>query len=210
MIRRWGAATVLVAMVMLPMALTVGEARRHERWRAHLGSSWVLLRHGEVWRLGTSSFVQGSHGFVAGIVVLLAFVPLAAWRLGSRVAVAAFLLGDWVSTLLVLLGARLLAAAGSSTAQHVLGHLDSGASAACYACAGAVAWSLPHGRFRRLAAVALVADLAIEGAVTHMLAEIQHPVAVLVGIAVAMLLASHHADEHHADARRATREVFRG
>lgn len=192
--RRWGPIAALVALVVVPMALTVDAPRLHARWRARLGSSWVLLARGEVWRLVTSTFVQSGHGFVMGIVALLAFVPLAAWRLGTRVAVWAFLLGDWVTTVVVLGTARLAAAAGSSTAGHVLAHLDSGASVACYACAGAFVWSLPRGRLRTLGAVALVGDLAVEGVVTHMLAEVQHPIGALVGVVVAATL--------HADAAR--------
>jgi hypothetical protein len=84
-----------------------------------------------------------------------------------------------------MIGARIAAALGSGTAAHVLVHLDSGTSAACYACAGAMLASMHAGRWRRALSAALLADLVIEGVVTHMLAEIQHPVAVLVGIAVA-------------------------
>jgi hypothetical protein len=48
---------------------------------------------------------------------------------------------------------------------------------------------MPAGRWRRAFGAALVADLTIEGVVTHMLAEIEHPVAVLVGIGVARFAA---------------------
>lgn len=182
--RRLGGALVLVALVVVPMAVTVRAPDLHRRLRSRLGCSWELLARGEVWRAMTSTFVQSGHGFIAGIVVLVAFVPLVAWRLGSRTVVAAFLLGDWLSSLMVLVGARLLAALGSATAHHVLGHLDSGASAACYACIGAGVWSL-RGAWRVVAALVLVVDLVVEAIVTHMLAEVQHPVAVVVGVAVA-------------------------
>lgn len=187
--RRVGGALVLTGLVVLPMAATVRAPALHARLRARLGCSWSLLARGQMWRLFTSTFVQSGHGFVGGIVVLVLFVPLVAARIGSRIVVPAFLLGDWVSSLVVLAGARVVAAAGSATAQHVVSHLDSGASAACYACIGAGVWSL-RGRLRRLAAAALALDLAVEGVVTHMLAEIQHPVAVLVGIGVAAWLAA--------------------
>jgi hypothetical protein len=182
--RRFRASVVICLLVVVPMVATVAAPGVHTRLRASLGSSWDLLAKGEVWRLFTSTFVQSGPGFVAGIVVLVWLVPLAEWRVGARVTVLAFLLGDWVSSLLVLAGARGAAALGSDVASHVVSHLDSGASAACYACAGAFVISFPAGRLRAVLIGVVVSDLVLEAVITHMLAEIQHPIAVVVGMTI--------------------------
>lgn len=173
------------------MALTAFVPRWYPPLLRDLGDSWSRLAAGQAWRPFTSAFVQSRHGFVIGIVILLWLVPLAEWRAGSRVAAAAFFLGDWISSLSVMIGLRIASGFGIDAATHALGHLDSGASAGFYACGGAFVTALPAGRLRTLGAVALAGDLVIEGVVTHMLAEVEHPVAVLVGVVAAIVGGRH-------------------
>ena len=184
-LRRFPVSLVLGGLLLLLMVITQGRPATHRTLQRHFATSWDQLRVGQLWRVLTSTFVQGGPGLVGGVLVLLVLVPIAEWRIGSYVTGAAFFLGDWVSSIVVLLGARVGAALGSGTAAHVLVHLDSGSSAACYACAGAMLARMAAGRIRLLLVSLLVADLVIEGVLTHMLAEIQHPIAVLVGFAVA-------------------------
>ena len=186
---RFPTSLILGGLVVALMAATVQAPGVHAHLRSWFGSSWYRWRDGQIWRLFTSTFVQSGHGFVGGIAVLLWLVPLAEWRVGSRLTAMVFLLGDWVSTLTVVLGARVVAAFGSGTAAHVLAHLDSGASAACYACGGAFVWSFPYGRLGNALVAVLLVDLVVEAAVTHMLAEIQHPIAVVVGATAVHLAA---------------------
>jgi hypothetical protein len=185
-------SSVLCTVVVGLMVVTQIRPTTHHTLQRWFATSWERLRAGELWRVFTSTFVQGGPGLVAGVLVLLVLVPIAEARTGSAVTALAFFLGDWVSSIVALIGVRVGAALGSGTAAHVLVHLDSGTSAACYSCAGALLASMHPGRWRRALCAALLADLTIEGAVTHMLAEIQHPLAVLVGIAVARFATGDH------------------
>jgi hypothetical protein len=146
------------------------------------------------YRILTSAFLQSRAGFVAGIVILLGFLPLAEHRVGSMVATSAFFLGDWVSSLIVMIGLRLVTAvgsAGTTAATHALAHQDSGSSAGLYACGAAAVSSFGERRWRLVLGLVLIADLVIEGAVTRSLASVQHPVAVVVGAAVASVSDRH-------------------
>lgn len=186
-LRRFPVSFALGGLALLPMVITQGRPGMHRALQRRLATSWDQLLVGQFWRLLTSTFVQGGPGLVGGVLVLLVLVPIAEWRIGSYLTGVAFFLGDWVSSIVVLVGARVGAALGSGTAAHVLVHRDSGTSAACYACAGAILARVAVGHTRLLLVSLLVADLAIEGVLTHMLAEIQHPVAVLVGFTVAQI-----------------------
>jgi hypothetical protein len=185
-LRDFPTSLLLGGVVLVPMAVTQRWPRAHPWLQRWFASSWDRWRVGQIWRLFTSTFVQGGPGLVAGVLILLLLLPIAEWRIGSGLTAIVFLAGDWLSSVTVMLGARVGAALGSSTATHVLHHLDSGASAACYACAGAGLALLRPGRWRRVLASLLLADLVIEAVVTHMVAEIQHPIAVLVGVALAL------------------------
>jgi hypothetical protein len=178
------------------MAATVRAPGVHADLLRWFGSSWDRWREGQIWRLVTSTFVQSRHGFVAGIVVLIWLLALAEWRIGSRLAALVFLTGDWVSSVTVALGARVMAAFGSAPASRVLAHLDSGASSACYACGGAFVSALPPSRLRNVLAVVLLGDLAVAAVVGHMLADIQHPIAALVGAALVRIKTRRRAVSH--------------
>ncbi|MEO8693305.1 MAG: hypothetical protein ABI658_07290 [Acidimicrobiales bacterium] len=181
---RFSASVVLGGLVVAPMVATARAPHLHARLLSSFGSSWRYWRAGQVWRLFTSAFVQSRHGFVTGIVVLISLLPLAEWRIGSPRAAIVFLAGDWISSVTAMLGARVLAAFGSDTASTVLAHVDSGASSALYACGGAFVWSLSPSRLRTLLVVILVGDLTTSAATNHTLADIQHPLATLVGAGV--------------------------
>jgi hypothetical protein len=185
-------ATLLIGgLIVSMMAVTVGSNERYHRLSGQLKSSWWLLHGSGFYRLFTSAFLQSRAGFVVGIVLLLPLLPLAEHKAGSAVAAAAFFLGDWVSSLSVMVGLRLMVALdspGRSTAVHALAHADSGASAGLYACGAAFVWSLTDRRWKIALGAALVTDLAIEAVVTHSLASVQHPIAVGIGIGIAALV----------------------
>jgi hypothetical protein len=136
--------------------------------------------------LVTSAFVQSRHGFVTGILILIWCLPLAEWRIGSYRAAIVFFGGDWISSVTAMLGARVMAALGSDTATRVLAHVDSGASSACYACGGAFVWALKPSRVRQLLIGVLLADLTIAAVTNHSLADVQHPLAALVGAGIVL------------------------
>jgi hypothetical protein len=184
-VRGHPASLAILGVIVGLIGATALVPRWHPWLIEHFADSWDRLRVGEIWRVFTSAFVQSKHGFVLGIMLLMWLLPLAESRLGSRTAATAFFAGDWISSLAVMIAMRLTAAVGIAASAHALGRLDSGASAGFYACGGAFLVSLTRGRMRTVLALVLVGDLIIEGVRTHMLAEIQHPVAVLVGAAVA-------------------------
>ena len=121
------------------------------------------------------------------IVALFVLVPLCEHRIGTWLTLEVFAIGDWTATTGTFLALRVLTALGDATARHALAVPNSGASAACYACAGAFVASLPRGRTRRIVAALLVTDLVVQAAVSHMLSDVQHPISAVVGIAVASL-----------------------
>jgi hypothetical protein len=182
-------ATVAIGgTISVLMIATIGKNAGYEALARRMKSSWLLLHGRGAYRLVTSAFLQSRAGVVIGIVILLLLLPLAEHFAGSGVAAAGFFLGDWTSSLVVMAGMRLMVALdspGARTARHALSHPDSGASAGLYACAAIIAYSVRDRRWQVALFGALGADLVIEGAVTHSLASVQHPIAALVGISVA-------------------------
>ena len=64
-------------------------------------------------------FVQTRPGLRGTVGLLLLVIPLAEWRLGPRRTAILFVLGDWASTIAVLIGLRLAAALGHSDAMRL-------------------------------------------------------------------------------------------
>ena len=125
--------------------------------------------------LVTAPLLQTSAGFAWSNLLLLAVVvPLAEWRLGSRITPLVFFGGDWLSTVPVFLGLGLAATAGNAQAAHLAATPDAGSSAGGWALAAALAWSLLPGRWRRVTVGAVLGGLAVVVVVYHRLFDVQH------------------------------------
>lgn len=189
--RRAPFTLALFGVVLWFMAVTAAEPRVHEQLVRHFGLAWRDLLHLQWWRLGTSPLVQTSAGFVWGNVALLVvLLPLAEWRLGSRRSIVVFALGDWLSTVPVLVGVRVAAALGSGDATRVLAERDGGSSSGAWALAAALTWSIPGARRRRWIAVgAVLGYQLVLLAVRRDLVDLQHAGAVVAGWLVSVAAA---------------------
>jgi len=186
-LRHHGATAALAIPVIGFMALTAAAPTTYAWLSRNLAVRWPDLFSGQFYRVATSAFVQSRAGILPSIVALFVLVPLCEHRIGTWLTLAVFVIGDWTATTATFLALRVLTALGEATARHALALPNSGASAACYACAGAFVASLPRGGTRRVAAAFLVTDLLVQAAVSHMLSDVQHPISAVVGIAIASL-----------------------
>lgn len=185
--RRFPFSLALAGVVLWFMAATAAAPRIHGQLLRHLGLSWADLTHLQWWRLATSPLVQTKPGFVWGNVALVALlVPLAEWRLGSRRSIATFALGDWLSTLPVLVAVRAAAVWGNDAAARVVVERDGGSSSGTWALAAALAWRLPGRRWRGGVAGALLGYQLVLVAWRHRLFDVQHAGAVVAGVLVSV------------------------
>ena len=185
--RRFPFASAVTVLSAWLMAATAVDRPLHRQLLRHFGLGWHDLGRLQLWRLPTAQFVQTRAGFVVSNLLLLSIVFLAEQRLRSRLTIAVFFLGDWISTLTVLVGARIAAAAGSTAAAKVLTERDGGLSSGIWACATVLALSLPGTRRRVAATSAVLVFLAASLAVQHELFDIQHLVAAVAGGAVYLI-----------------------
>ncbi|HEX3732374.1 MAG TPA: phosphatidylglycerol lysyltransferase domain-containing protein, partial [Mycobacteriales bacterium] len=155
--------------------VTMSHPEVHTQLMHHFGMAWQDVSHLQLWRLITSPLIPPSTGFVWINLFLIALgLPWAERRLGTRWALLVFFGGDLLSTIPVLIGTRIAAAAGSSAAaEHVFRH-DSGLSAGAWSLFAAVAWSLPRGMLRRGGMAIVLAILLFMIAFDRHLFDIQH------------------------------------
>ncbi|MEZ5412416.1 MAG: flippase-like domain-containing protein [Acidimicrobiales bacterium] len=183
--RRFPVTTAVTALVTWLMAATAFDPRLHGQLLRQYGISWGDLTRLQLWRLPTSQLLQTRPGWVGtNLLLLVAFLPLAEWRLGSARTAAVLAVADWSSTLSVLAGLRLAAALGDAGAAHLIAARDAGTSSALYAAAAATAASLPRGRARLAAGGGLALWLGTQLVVHHRLFDVQHAAAALAAVAV--------------------------
>ena len=141
----------------------------------HFGLGWHDLARLQLWRLPSSQFVQDRVGFVwANVALCLLILPIAEWTIRSRRTVAIFFLGDWISTVPVLIAVRLAAANGNTEAMQIIRGRDSGPSSGAWALAAAVAVSIENRTARRILLGGVFAFLIVAVVVHHRLFDIQH------------------------------------
>jgi phosphatidylglycerol lysyltransferase len=185
LLRRFPVTGAFAALQLWIMSATTLDPRLHAHLLRHFGLDWHQLATGQLWRLVTAPLLQTSAGFVWSNLLLLAVVvPLAEWRLGSRITPLVFFGGDWLSTVPVFLGLGLAAAAGNTQAAHLAATPDAGSSAGGWALAAALAWSLPPGRWRRLTAGAVLGGLAVVAVAYHRLFDVQHLISATLVVTV--------------------------
>ncbi|MFC5004638.1 bifunctional lysylphosphatidylglycerol flippase/synthetase MprF [Dactylosporangium cerinum] len=188
LLRRMPVTTAFLLLQAWVMTATALDPDTHGQLIRHFGLAWRDLQNGLVWRLVSSPLIQTEPGWVWSVVwLLLAFLPLAEWRLGSRRTVLIFFAADAVATLSVLLTLRLAAATGSTGAARLITERDAGSSAGSWALAAAVAWSLP-GRARLLAVAGVLATLGVAVVTHRRLFDVEHLIAALVTVGACALL----------------------
>ncbi|MGH3801698.1 MAG: hypothetical protein ACRDTD_16505, partial [Pseudonocardiaceae bacterium] len=177
--------STFAALQLWIMSATTLDPGLHAHLLRHFGLDWHQLATGQLWRLITAPLLQTSAGFAWSNLLLLAVVvPLAEWRLGSRATPLAFFGGDWLSTIPVLLGLGLAAAAGNTQAAELAATPDAGSSAGGWALVAALAWSLPPGRWRRLTVGTVLGGLAVVAVAYHRLFDVQHLISATLVVAV--------------------------
>jgi hypothetical protein len=196
LLRRFPVTSAFATLQLWIMSATTLGQQLHTDLLRRFGTDWQQLATGELWRLVTAPLLPALAGFAWSNLVLLAVMPLAEWRLGSRTTPLVFFAGDWLGTIPVLLGLELAATAGNAHAAQLAAMPDAGSSAGGWALAAALAWSLPSGRWRRATLSAMLGGLAIIAVAYHRLFDVQHLISATLVVAV---LAAYAARCHPAD-----------
>jgi phosphatidylglycerol lysyltransferase len=182
LVRRFPVALSITTVQVYVMAATNWSADLHRQLIRHFALGWHDLVHVQLWRLVTSPFVQDRPGFAWGnLLVLVPVLFIAERRFGSQWTAALFILGDALSTLGVLVGARLAGTWGNVAALHAALQRDGGSSSAGFALVAACAASIRRRRARVSAVVGLVVVLGIVAATHRAEADVQHFLAAVCG-----------------------------
>ena len=174
-----------LALVALTLAIESGTHIQPDLYGAlerHLATTWDALARFEFYRLVTSPLLQTDPGFAPAIIGLTTFaVPVFELRAGTLQTITTFFLGDWLSTVPILLVLKVAAVFGSVVAERVVNTPDSGSSCGALACLGAFALSLPT-RLRWPAVGAVAIGLGVRLVFWHQLYDYQHLLATMVGM----------------------------
>lgn len=177
------------SMLTFALWLSVATALDHRVQRVLVGTfglSQPDLRHLELWRVLTSSLVSPRAGFVwSNLVLLVAVLPIAERRFGSRRTATAFFAGDIVASLLALAVLQTAGMLGNHAATADLVLRDTGQSAGAWALAAALAVTVAHPRARLAWSLAVAVVLLGQLAAFQRLFDLQHVVAALVGVILA-------------------------
>ncbi len=176
----WFGLSLAVVTIALAVATNIDHAL-HSQLQHHFALDWDAIEDLEFYRIALSPFVQTSPGFSPTVLGLTALaVPVFEAFAGTRRAVTTFFLGDWLSTLPILLILQVAGWLGSATAGRLSSAPDSGSSSGGFACMTAFCCSLPTPwRFTGLGALA--GFFAVRIAFWHRLFDFQHAAAALIG-----------------------------
>lgn len=177
-------STVVLFGVVALGVWTTGRPKRLQNLKQMFGFGWSDLVALRLYRLPTAIFIQTQPGIRGTIGLLLLVIPLAEWRLGSMRATIVLFVGDWVSTVAVLCGLRLLAATNRPWAMVEAVARDGGTSSAVHALAAAAILTMPVKRTRRMFGSLLAIEVIGLMIVTPELFGVQHGVASLAGWAL--------------------------
>ena len=181
-LQRFPFSAALIGVVVWLMSVTAIDAGSYRPMLRNLGLRWDDLLHLQLWRLATSQLIQHRPGLVWSIVALaLVAAPIAEWRIGTRRSIVTFFICDWVSTITVLVGARLFQASSHAAALSVATR-DAGSSSGGWALAVVTACSLRSRRWRAIALVAMVGFLLIALVTERRLFDIQHFVSAMAAL----------------------------
>ena len=184
--RRFPVAVSIIGVQVYVMAATNWNVDLSRQLRRHFAFGWHDLVHLQLWRLVTSPFVPDGRGFAwANLLVLVPVLFIAERRFGSTWTAILFTLGDLLSTVAVVVGARLAGAWGSTAALHAALERDGGSSSAGFALVAACVSSLQRDRVRYPAIVGLVVLAGLVAVIHRAEADVQHFAAVVCGLCLA-------------------------
>ena len=186
MFRRFPVSLAIVGIVVALQAATALDAGLHPWLTEHFGVDWETFRQGQWYRFVVSPLFQHGPGFSGFNQFLILLVPALEWRAGSRLTLAVFALGDWLSTIPTLVFLR-IAGEWNGAAMAAADTLDSGSSSASFAVAAALAALVPHRRIRTSCIAGLFGILIIRVAVYGNEYDWQHLLAGCVGATLAMV-----------------------
>ena len=173
-------------VIVWVMAATGANHDGHRTLLRVFGVGWHDLAHLQLWRLPTAQLLQTHPGLLwSNVALCFLALPVAEWRLGTGTTIVYFCACDWISTVVVLIGTRIAAGAGSSTARTILAVRDAGPSAGAWALVLVATLSLRPATVRRTATSAALAFLVAAVVVHHRLFDIQHLVAATVALGAA-------------------------
>lgn len=155
----------------------------HAWLTAHFGVDWDTFQRGQWYRLAVSPLFQHGPGFSGLNQYLVLLLPALEWRAGSRMTLAVFWLGDWLSTVPILVLLRVAGEwrAGALAAAETL---DSGSSSALFAVTAALVWVAPRWWLRAMGIAGLFGFLACRVVCYGKEFDWQHLLAAGVGIVV--------------------------
>ena len=182
-VRRYPVAVSITGVQVYVMAATNWNDDLSRQLVRHFAFGWHDLLHLQLWRLVTSPFVPDRGGFAWGnLLVLVPVLFIAEHRFRSKWTAVLFTLGDMLSTLAVVVGARLAGAWGSTAALHAALERDGGSSSAGFALVAACAMSLRRGRARTSVVIGLVVVFGLIAAIHRSESDVQHLAAVVCGL----------------------------
>lgn len=172
-------ATILICAAILVAGVYSAtiSAAAHARLERRFGMDLDVVRHGQLWTLPVSTFVQSEPGLKWHMALfVLSSLLILETLAGSARAAAAFLLADWISSPLTIVILRIASGLGGRTAERYLHVAETGSSASFHGAFAAAAALLP-GRWPLLplSVMAAVAAAAFtfqrpDNAVAHALA----------------------------------------
>ena len=175
--------TSAIGTLLIWFGLVAAASRRSERLLVrYLGLRPRDLARLEWWRLPASQLLPSAHWTaVFGIAATIAALAIGERRLGSRMTVVAFFVGDWLSTLPVMAGGVIIHSSTGRLA-NLVNQRDGGASSGRWALAIVIILALTHPVLRRVLIVGSAVLLVGELAWSHDLAAVQHVVAAVAAV----------------------------
>ena len=187
--RAFPVSLAVSGLIIWLMAVSAIDRESHASILRHFGLGWHDLARLQLWRLPSSQLIEDRPGFVwSNVALCLIVLPIAEWTVRSRRTIATFFLGDWISTVPVLIAVRLAAASGNSSALETIRGRDSGPSSGAWALAATVAMSLEHRIARRVAVGTIFVFLLGALLLHHRLFDIQHVVSATAAAAFTLVL----------------------
>jgi hypothetical protein len=174
------------SIVLLGAILAIGISTEFDRdlfapFRAHFALDWDDLSNLELQRLIMNPLLQTAPGIGRNALWLaLLVIPIYELRSGEVRTALTFYLGDWLSSLSVLVALYAAGTWGNATAARLAAAPDSGSSCGIFACMTALALSLPR-RPRAISLAMIAAFLLVRIAGWHHLYDFQHALAALTG-----------------------------
>ena len=187
LLRRYPLTASVYVIVVSLGTWTVGRPDRHATLMRAFGISWADLAGMRLHRLATAVMIQSRPGLRSTIGLLLVVIPFAEWRLGPRRTAITLFIGDWVSTVSVLITLRLFAAMGSSAALTAAMTRDGGTSSGVHALAAATIVGIEQPKVRRYFAFVLAVEIVTMLVFMHRLYDAQHALAALTGWGLARI-----------------------